>query len=123
MAGTSLFTAADIADLAQANLDTFATLQAIADPPIDLVLERGETVLAAQRVILRYETDRSARRLSTSDGAAVTLADGWFEKELPFDVAVNDRFVIGGMPGYITGVPFAQLGKQLATFKVDQGSV
>jgi hypothetical protein len=126
MSGTSFLSPADVATITQLRADGFATRLAIADPPVDLVLSRYNTVtgvydaLAAQRVVVSYAN--RASRSNSGEGAESQLMEGTFEKDLPFDVRVGDRFSLpSGQVGTVTMVPFAQGGIQKAMFTVEEG--
>lgn len=100
----------------------FATRAVLADPPVDLVLERWDNVIQdwvsvpPQRVLLTYAT-REARQGEGETGTSTT-ADGALEKRTPFDVAVGDEFTLDGMRGRVVAVPFAQHGIQRADFEI-----
>lgn len=125
MAGTSFLSPADVAAVEQAERDAFATVLAL--DPYSLTLYRfnksagQDQARPAQIVVMTYTTTRMAQDAS-SEGAEVQNAQGTFEKDLPFDVMLGDRFTLaGGQDGRITRVPTSDGITQIAEFVVDEG--
>jgi len=118
MAGTSLFNAADLADLAQADSDIFATRLAMANPSVSLVLQRTNettgvvTTLSAKTVLMIPPS---------SGGSGMNLIDGSFEGTDTFDVLTGDKFTLTGLKGEIQTVYPSRNGRRRADYLLDSG--
>lgn len=126
MSGTPLLSPADIATATQLRSDGFATRMALADPPFDLALKRWDVGAGSyldrpvQRVLVSYSNRQPTGQ--SGETAQAQFADGVFEKELPFDVQVGDKFKLpSGQAGFVTLVPMAQHGTQVAQWSTDEG--
>lgn len=114
----SLFTAGDLADLAQADSDIFATRLALANPAVSLTLSRLNTgtglwvSLTAKTVLMIPPS---------SSGGGMSLIDGTFEGTDPFDVLTGDKFTLGSLKGEIQTVYPSRNGRRRADFLMDSG--
>jgi hypothetical protein len=122
-------TAGDLAEITTVNLDGLATKQAVYPArTVDLVLERddpdtGESVvLPPQRVLL----DAISSGAIVSDESGASLREqGWFEREVPFDVRPGDAFSLptlgAATAGQIIAVEIEELGTQRASWGISLG--
>lgn len=121
---TSFLSPGDIATVHQAEADGYAT--AVALYPFVLTLYRFNTgtgqyeARPAQTVTMDFANTQP--RDGVSETAETTNVEGEFEKDLPFDVALGDRFSLAsGQDGEITRVPPPDGPTQTAHFTVDEG--
>lgn len=121
---TSFLTPADVAEIHRTEADGFAT--AVALDPFVLTLYRFNKATGqyearpAQTVVMTY-ANRTPRE-GVSETAETTAQEGTFEKDVPFDVALGDRFSLAtGQDGVITQVPPSAGITQTADFLVDEG--
>jgi len=121
---TSFLSAADVTTIHQAEADGMATL--IALEPFVLTLYRFNAgtgqydARPAQTVVITY-ANRS-QRAGVSETAESTAQEGTFEKAVPFDVLLGDRFSFAsGQDGAITMVPASAGITQTAHFLIDEG--
>lgn len=124
MAGTSFLSASDVVAIHQAEADGYATLVAL--DPVVLTLYRYDKntgqyeARPVQTVVLSF--DNREPREGLSETAETTAQGGTFEKDVPFDVLIGDRFTLAsGQDGVITRVPSSDGITQVAHFLVDEG--
>lgn len=116
--GTSLFSPADLADLAQADADIFASRLALANPSVSLALSRRNETTGATSTISAKTVLMS---LTSASGGGLSLVDGTFEADDPFDVRTGDRFTVEGLKGEIHTVYPSRNGRTRADFVLDSG--
>lgn len=122
---TSFLSPGDVSTIHRAEADGFATL--IALDPFVLTLYRfdkntGQYEARPAQTVVRTYISRRAQQDAVSETAEVTTQEGTFEKDLPFDVVLGDRFTFpGGQDGVITLVPDASGPTLTASFLVDEG--
>lgn len=125
----SWLTEGDLAEITTVNLEGLATKQMVYPArTMDLVLERDDpetgeaVVLTPQRVLL--ESVSQGQIVSDESGASLR-EQGWFERELPFDVRPGDAFSLptlgAATAGQIIAVEIAELGTQRASWGVSLG--
>lgn len=124
---TALVSAADVAAITRVRIDLFDTFRLLADPKVDLVLDRAGIELDPQPVLVTL-IDRQEQQSGGTGAQRETLADLVFRRPPPFDVARGDRFAMRDEDGVVTqtGVvtrAYADRGYVFAEAVIDVGRV
>jgi hypothetical protein len=121
---TSFLSPADVAEIHRTEADGYAT--AVALDPFVLTLYRfnkatGQYEARPMQTVVMTYANRTPRE-GVSETAETTAQEGTFEKDVPFDVALGDRFSLAtGQDGVITKVPPSAGITQTVDFLIDEG--
>jgi len=126
---TSMLSGHAIRHVRKLQRDLFQTGLTMADPSVDLVLQRWNSSteefedLPAKNVIVRWRHDKKLIRvygsMATAMATSPTSLDGMFLAFDPFDVMTGDRFSIFGLEGRVNQVWPVRNGKRRASFTVE----
>jgi hypothetical protein len=99
----SLLSPADVTTIRQLRRDGFDTARAVADPTLDLVLDRDGLELNPQAIVVKWAV-RQQRQAGGTQAMVEVQADAVFRRPavLGFDIEKGDRFALRNADGQTT---------------------